>query len=388
MTMIKRALVAATVSFATVIAPVNQVLAFTFTKIADSESIYSSFSRTPVINNSGVVVFTADLGEGGAGVFTGNGLLTTTVADTNGIFASFGQSVAISDNGAFAFKANLKSGLSGIYTDTNGVVVPVVEGTNYTALRDPVINDDGIVAFYGNLQGKSGIFTNKGGSINSIADTSRVYSILDSPNMNQSGSIAFSSSLDTGGRSIFVTDSDGRTSTVVDTDGEFDFLFNPAINNASAIAFKGVLDNLAGEGIYTVSDGSINKIADNSDRFNFFENPAINDGGKVVFKAVLKDGNLGIYTGVNLDTDKIIAAGDSLFGAQVTDIYMSSKSLNNNNQVVFYAKFADGSSGIFRADPDIPTSTSIPEPASIFGILTIGALAIGLKRQNRKQIYN
>lgn len=388
MTMIKRAIVAATISFATVIAPVNQAFAFTFTKIADSENIYSSFSRTPVINDSGVVVFTADLGEGGAGVFTGNGLLTSTIADTNGIFTSFGQSAAINDNGTFAFKANLKSGLSGIYTHTNGVIASVVEGTNYTALRDPVINNDGVVAFYGSLQSNNSIFTNKGGSINSIADTSRVYSILDSPNINQSGSIAFSSSLDAGGRSIFVTDSDGRTGTVVDTDGEFDFLFNPAINNAGTIAFKGVLDNLAGEGIYTVSDGLITKIADNRDRFNFFENPAINDVGKVAFKGVLKDGGLGIYTGLNLDTDKIIAAGDSLFGVQVTDLYISSKSLNNNNQVVFYAKFADGSSGIFRAEPDIPTSTSIPEPTSIFGILTIGALGIALKRHDSKPIHD
>jgi hypothetical protein len=381
--MIKQALIVATISLATAIAPINKVFAFTFTRITTEEGLYSSFNRTPVISDSGTVVFKADLSGGGSGIFAANGLVVTTIADTNGIFASFGQSAAINDNGTVAFKANLRSGLSGIYTYTDSILTSVALGANYIALREPVINNDDIVAFYGNIQGQRGIFTSKDGSVNSIADTNGIYSILDNPNINQSGSIAFSNSLNAGGRSISVTDSVGTTSTVMDTNGEFDFLFNPAINKTGTIAFKGVLDNLAGEGIYTISDGLTTKIADNSDRFNFFENPAINDAGKVVFKGVLKDGSLGIYTGSNIETDKIIAAGDSLFGAQVTDLYMSSKSLNNNNQVVFYAKFADGSSGIFRADSDIEPATSIPGSTSILGILTVGGFGLRLKRKNK-----
>ncbi len=196
--------------------------------------------------------------------------------------------------------------------------------------------------------------------------------------------MAFSASLKNGGgRGIYTVDSSGATNTVVDTSGNFDFLFNPAINNTGTVAFKGVLDALAGEGIYTASNGVVNKIVDNTDRFDFFENPTINDKGNVAFKGVLKGGGLGIYTGTNPDSDKVIAAGDSLFGTVVTDLYISNQSLNNSNQLVFYAKFDNGTSGIFRADPDIQSTsapTAIPEPTSILGILAVGALGMGMRK--------
>jgi PEP-CTERM motif len=381
----KTEILAAVVSISTVLAFTNKAFAFTFTKIADSNNTYSSFTP-PTINDDGNVLFQADLTEGTSGIFIGNGININTIANSNG-YNSFGQLPGMNDKGAVVFKANANGGNPGIFLAKDGNITSIVEGATYFSLGDPVVNNQGVIAFSGRINGVSGIFTNQGGSIKSVADTSGIYSIFDSPSINQTGNIAFAASLAAGGRGIYATDNQGKANTVVDTSGEFDFLLNPAINNTGTVTFKGVLDALAGEGIYTANSGFTTKVVDNSDRFDFFDNSAINDAGKVAFKGVLKAGGLGIYTGGNPDQDKVIAAGDSLFGSTVTDLYISNKSLNNKNQLVFYAKLKDGSSGIFRADPDvIDGPKTIPEPGSCLGILALGGLGLGFKRQNRKAV--
>ncbi|MBF2066461.1 MAG: hypothetical protein IGS39_18875 [Calothrix sp. C42_A2020_038] len=386
--MIKTGLIAIVFSISTILTltnEANKAFGFTFTKIADTNEIYSSF-KFPAINQVGNVVFTADLASGGNGIFAGNGLGLITIADNTG-FNSFGQFAGINDNGAVAFKANANTGETGVFIYRDGLVRQVAQGTNYFSISDPVINNNDNVAFNATINGVSGIFTNisSGTSLSPIADTSSVYSNFDRPSINQFGTVAFSASLKNGGgRGIYTVNRNGTTNTVVDTSGDFDFLFNPAINNTGVVAFKAVLDALAGEGIYTASNGVINKIVDNTDRFDFFDNPTINDKGNVAFKGVLKGGGLGIYTGANPDSDKVIAVGDSLFGGIVTDLYISNQSLNNNNQLAFYAKFDNGTTGIFRADPDIQSSspsTSIPEASSVLGILALSALGMGVRRR-------
>jgi hypothetical protein len=71
-----------------------QAASFTFTKIADTSGSFNSFlgkgiggyepiSAAPAINNQGTVAFFAVLDAGGEGIFTGNGITTTTIIDTN-----------------------------------------------------------------------------------------------------------------------------------------------------------------------------------------------------------------------------------------------------------------------------------------------------------------
>ncbi|HZZ42690.1 MAG TPA: hypothetical protein VFE58_07110 [Tepidisphaeraceae bacterium] len=66
-----------------------------------------------------------------------------------------------------------------------------------------------------------------------------------------------------------------------------------------------------------------------------------------------------------------LSTGDPLNGSTITDLYLSPDSLADNDQLIFYAALADGSSGLFI--------TSIPEPAS----LTLLALPLLLIRRNR-----
>lgn len=362
-----------------------QAFGFTFTQIADTNSDFSKFGFYPVIDNDGTVAFLGDLNTGESGVFTGTGSGTTRI--DGGLFSSFSTfNPAIQDNGNVAFSGNLKTGGSAIYALRGGELQTIATSRNFAALSSPAINSEGTVAFSQTLDsGVRAVLTNNGGTTTTIADNSgnSPYNRFEETAINKDGVVAFTAELKAGGRGIYSVNN-GTTNTVVDTSGEFDFLFNPSINNAGTVAFKGVLDRLAGEGIYIANGGTVTKIADNSGVFDFFLDPAINNNGTVAFRGVLKGGGLGIYTGADPVNNKVIALGDSLSGSTVTDLYFSNQGINDKNQFAFYARLADGRRGIFRADsnPNSQTSTSIPEPTSVLGLLAVGALSTVLKLKN------
>ena len=113
----------------------------------------------------------------------------------------------------------------------------------------------------------------------------------------------------------------------------------------------------------------------------------------IVFSVRLAGGRgEGIFTGLDPVADKLIASGDSLFGSTVANIpgpdyapglniNFSSRGLNNRGQSAFFARLADGTSGIFRADP-------VTVPESSFSILGVLSFAVGggtlLKRKQRR----
>ena len=61
-------------------------------------------------------------------------------------------------------------------------------------------------------------------------------------------------------------------------------------------------------------------------------------------------GALGIFTGPDPVTDKVISVGDPLLGSKVKGLDFS-RGLNDGGQLTFLAFTDDGASGIFRADP-------------------------------------
>jgi hypothetical protein len=102
----------------------------------------------------------------------------------------------------------------------------------------------------------------------------------------------------------------------------------------------------------------------------------------------LDTGGSGIFTGADPITDKVIALGDTLFGATVVSLDFSTKGLNNSGQLAFLATFEDGTSGIFRANPEsISEPKSVPEPASGLGLLLGGTFGVGslLKRKQSQK---
>ncbi|HEY9794669.1 MAG TPA: choice-of-anchor tandem repeat NxxGxxAF-containing protein [Leptolyngbyaceae cyanobacterium] len=387
--------------------------AFTFTKIADDSGPFSFvdvfFGPEPVINNGGTVAFLTNLDTGGAGIFTGSGGATTTIAIANdrgrfGTFGMFDSPPALNDEGTVAFLAILNSGVprsffgGGLFTSNGGSTTFIADNNLRIVpfLGDPAINNEGTIAITALLPGESDrLFTVSGGATTLITDNSGPFSGFGSTAINDAGTVAFLASLDEGGNGIFTT-SGGAITTIADSSGPFGFLLGTALNNAGTVAFSAFrdfqdfLEGGGGGGIFTSSGGVTTNIADNTGPFRTFGSglPAINDAGTVAFLASLDEGGSGIFTGPNPVTDKVIATGDSLFGSTVTSLSFnrfSSKGLNNAGQLTFFAQLADGSSGIFRADPEsTPEPQPVPEPASVLNLLAVGALGIGTWRKRQQ----
>jgi hypothetical protein len=390
--------------------------AFTFTKIADDSGPFSFvdvfFGPEPVINNRGTVAFLTNLDTGGQGIFTGSGGATTTIAIADGsgppgTLGTFQSPPALNDEGTVAFTAFLSTGVprsfsgGGLFTSNGGATTFIADSNLQPAffLGNPAINNEGTIAIIASSPGGAGdrLFTVSGGATTLIADSSGPFSGFGSTEINDAGTVAFFASRDEGGNGIFTTNG-GAITTVADSSGLFGFLLGSAINNAGTVAFSAFrdfqdfLEGGGGGGIFTSSGGVTTLIADNTGPFRTFGSglPAINDAGTVAFLASLDEGGSGIFTGPNPVTDKVIATGDSLFGSTVTSLgfnRFSSKGLNNAGQLAFFAQLADGSSGIFRADPEFtPKPQPVSEPASVLDLLAVGALGIGTwwKRQQRR----
>ncbi len=218
-----------------------------------------------------------------------------------------------------------------------------------SAFSAPSINNEGTVTFSAN-----GIFTGSGGAITTIAAGGGSFSSIpdQTPSINDRGTVAFSAELASGVKGIF-TGSGGVITPIADTNGPFSGFFGfPTINNAGTVAFYAGLD-AGGSGIFT-SDGTLTTtIADTSDPFSSFGAPSINNLGAVAFLADLNAGGRGIFTGPDPVADKVIAVGDSLLGSTATGIAesFSTRGLNDSGQIVFIAFLADGTTGIYRADP-------------------------------------
>ncbi|MCC5638657.1 hypothetical protein LC593_23050 [Nostoc sp. CHAB 5844] len=359
---LKRCLVATTVSLTMSWLATGKAFAFTYTKIADnSNPAFTDFSRYPVINDAGDVAFGANPSSDGGttAIITCKGGRNTTIADANtsNVFSLFGNVPVLNNLGTVAFKANLDSIGSGIFTISNGTVNTIATSSLARgAFEEPKINNNDTVIFAGYSDTGRAIFRSAGGKNSIIADTQGAFSDFYGSTINDAGSAAFIARLKIGGYAIYVN-TNGVTNQLIYTkavSSPFSYFYTPAMNNLGTVVVKSLL-KVGGQAIFTTDGQRTTTIADSTGPFSFFENPAINDAGKVAFKGVLKNGSLGIFTGADPVANKVIATGDTLFGSTVTDIYVSSKSLNNNNQVVFYAKLANGRTGIYRADPDAPT---------------------------------
>ena len=60
----------------------------------------------------------------------------------------------------------------------------------------------------------------------------------------------------------------------------------------------------------------------------------------------------------------MIATGDALFGSSVTELHFFRQGLNDAGQVAFVARLDDGTSGIYRADPEEQSPRAAPGRAA------------------------
>lgn len=357
----------------------GQAEAYTFTKIAESNSDFSSFGRglsegiwpygtrnehiQPYqngisINENGEVAFLGNLTSGGQALFRGDGTNSTKVAETGGIFQQFAQGISINDSGQVAFFADLVAGLgSGIYTnnDTSNNPNRIANGSFNDFAQGLSINNSGNVAYYQN----GDIYTSDGNNTVNLTGCNGLVGtpppgcaiIRQRPSINNQGTVAYST---TNG----ILTSDGPV--IADTNTfRPNWFIDPSINDLGRTVFHTHFYG-PGRGIFTsTGTGDNDFIAGNTNPFTWIQSPSINEGGTVAFLADLPTGDRGIYTGHDLAA-KVIAKGDFLNGSLVTDLSVDRESINDEGQIAFWAKLANGSEGIFRADPEVGESQFNP----------------------------
>jgi hypothetical protein len=338
-----------------------RVVSYTFTKIADCSGVFANFGGGTSINAQGTVAFLANLDAGGQGIFTGKGGPITTIVDNSqsfgsfGLFGNFGGQPSINNAGIVAFTADFRGGGKGILTGSGGplTLILIADNSGFSSFEGPVaINARGTVAFAASFRtGGGGIFTSNDGALTTVVDTSTFPGGLGAiPSINAKGTVAFWGQRSASDQGIF-TGTGGPLATIADTSGTFASFINPAINNPGKVAFQATLD-AGGEGIFVGSRRRLTTVADSTDGFFGFANAAaINARGTVAFLGLLSASAAGIFTGPDPIADKVIAAGDLLFGSEVTTLGLSTQSLNNAGQIAFFASSVDGCGGVYRADP-------------------------------------
>ena len=235
-----------------------------FQQIAITGTQFRSFPGfVALANNTGMAVFYAPLNPVSPtrrGIFTGNGNGSTSlVADNAGAFNDFGSNPTVNDAGTVAFSASLDTPVGGIYIGSvggNGATTTVV--TNETAALynfdgSPFINNNGEITFRANEQATFApavwVVNQDGSNLRRIANVSGPFSQLQSPVINDVGTIVFFANLDNGGRGIFTGPNAGIDKVIAEGDPLFgspvqSLGFFRGLNNQDEIAFS-----------YTLADG-------------------------------------------------------------------------------------------------------------------------------------
>ena len=165
---------------------------------------FSSFDGFPGIGNGGHVVFAATTHLGTHGVFaarqTPAGDEVLLLVDDSGIYDSFAAGVGfINGSGVAAVTATRDDGQQEIFAvDLDGTVTPLVDttGTFQSLSTSPDINDDGTIAFRGELDsGIMGVYTASVAAglnvVNEIATSAGEFDAFFTPSINNRGEVLF-----------------------------------------------------------------------------------------------------------------------------------------------------------------------------------------------------
>ena len=358
---------------------------------------FAGFFGTPALNNAGQTAFIGVLSGSAAGFAIGiwsegggSGLALVapernTAPGTSDNFTALGLPV-LNNAGQTAFRGFLNSSSgtnSGIWSEGGGSGLALVvrlgstaPGTsnNFTVFANPVLNDTGQAAFHGYLNSSTG--TNRG-----------IWS-------------------EGGGSGLVLVAREGNSAP--GTSDNFTALGLPVLNNAGQTAFSGFLNSSSGTNSAIWSEGGGNGLAlvarkgniapGTNDSFAGFDHIALNNAGQTAFagrldwrgatdRGIWAEDLLGVLTliareGDLLDVDdgpgtdlRRISSLDFVAGTGNGDERASG--FNDLGQLAFFAKFTDGTSGIFISD-----LVAVPEPTSV----VLGALGLfGLLASRRRE---
>ena len=309
----------------------------------------------------------------------------TSIPSAGGNIRGFGGCCSISGN-TVAFGASSTTSVSGVYTvslDTGTINTvadsntPIPDGTGnfapYIAGWLPSI-DANTVAFQGigYSPRQNGVYSNVGGSLGVIADSSNGLGGVSAPELDN-GNVVFR-----GGGGVY-TNLGGSLRLVADTNtaipgGAENFSdFDRAVIDGDMIAFVGNTtgDSSGIEGVYLESGGILSAVVDDMtlipEGAGFFTNfsPLINhislDDGNIAFVAEGSSGQMGIYLFSDETLSRIVDANMNFAaGKSVETFWLSPEGLSGTS-IAFRITFTDKSTGVYLAQ----TVISIPATIEI-----------------------
>lgn len=344
---------------------------YTFVKIAGTGAGFEQLDMEPTLNDSGTVAFWAEQSTGVDGIYTGNGGPLTTVLHVNdtGVQDIWGFK-SINNSGAVAVQLQYLANNTTIEVRKGATHTSIVSvnGTAFTQLSDPQINDNGLVAFWGKKTSSEGIYTGNGSTAPvAICDTSAgadFYGFGKYASIGNDGNVAFAAKPNGGEYKLYKSNGTTRTlivqtgSTYLNVggaDGEC------AINNDGRVLYLAnemsgtdvLMSICSSTGDSTTRHIEVNLYSGTSPFNTLGWPPAFNDSLDLAFMAT-HDGfssGTGLYTGPDPVNHKVIEPGDTLDGKVVHTIATGRHCINAHGQIVFFVGFTNGSQGIYRADP-------------------------------------
>jgi hypothetical protein len=344
---------------------------YTFTKIADTGDGLSDFGGAPALSNAGTVAFLARE-SGAAGIaylYTGSGGPLTTIARAEAP-EELDPFPSINDGDTVAFVVRSPQD-ERLVTGDGGPLTTLYARPDYGyySFGPASLNGAGVVAFWVStfiLSIPEAIDAGDGGPPDRI-DRSESFQFTHFgtlPYLNNAGAVAYLylfRSPAYNENAIRVGDGETVATLYSDREGLFSSFGNPALNDSGEVAFAATLAS-GGSGVFAGDGGPVTTVALTGDAFLGFADPSLNARGEVAFAATLPDGT-GIFTGPDPEADRVIATGDELSGSVVTDVGFFRQGLNDAGQVAFFARLANGTEGIFRADP-VPPGPGGGRPAA------------------------
>jgi hypothetical protein len=240
-------------------------------------------------------------------------------------------------------------------------IASVVDNTgefNFGNTTAPAINDSGTVAFSTSLKNNTtGVFTVSGGVVTTIA---RAFVTpvsgggtlglgVSFPSINNAGVVAFGN---TGG---IYTGSGGALTTIADrtntNNGQFDFFRDaPTINDAGTVAFMATND-ASGRGLYTGTGGALTTVYNTNLASGDFLNPMINASGTVAFVSDSpQPGVQGVYT-VSGGTLTTVVDNSGPFSNFFGTNQTSNPTINDLGTVAFHGQLDNSVQGIYTRTP-------------------------------------
>lgn len=353
---------------------------YTFTKIYDNYANYLS------MNNEGTVAmnFFDNFSNSYNFLAIGDGRVSTELIKRGDIVFSewevgefynntnsFGDTLFIDDKGLIWFYMNMckvndrRTGGSAICTIDSSKQLSKIDWLNHFITAN---NNETFLQYGATVLD---IFTNRHGALTTIVDKNTIsnmgYNKIWPFSLNDLGTVAFGCSVNTWlPQGIFMGNGGPLTQIAVtgtNINTDFKYVTEPCVNNSNIVSFRGrYYDGI--EGIFVNIGGFVTPyfISPLYSSFHVIYAPSMNDHGTIVFLADRgafgNNSPWGIFTGPDPVIDKVIASGDMLFGSKVTScdirwgIDSPPRMINNKGQVVFLANLEDGTSGVFRADPN------------------------------------